>query len=163
MKYRNARLQDLPAIVEIYNSTIASRLVTADTEPVKVESKLNWFKEHNESSRPLWMVEDDGKIIGWVSFSNFYGRPAYNGTAEISIYLTAETRGKGHGKKILQHCIAQCASLKIETLLGFIFSHNYPSITLFEQQGFTIWGYLKNVAQMDGNKYSVSIYGLNIY
>jgi len=37
--YRTAIRSDLPQIVEIYNSTIPSRIVTADTEPVSVESR----------------------------------------------------------------------------------------------------------------------------
>ena len=45
LKYRNATFDDLPKIVAIYNSTIASRMVTADTEEVSVEDKLNWFNE----------------------------------------------------------------------------------------------------------------------
>jgi len=36
---RTALESDLPAIVEIYNSTVPSRMVTADTEPVSVESR----------------------------------------------------------------------------------------------------------------------------
>jgi L-amino acid N-acyltransferase YncA len=39
VNYRNATQQDLVTVVEIYNSTIASRIVTADTKPVTVESK----------------------------------------------------------------------------------------------------------------------------
>ncbi len=162
MNYRNAAISDLPIIVEIYNSTVASRLATADTESVSVESKRDWFNAHNTATRPLWIVEDKGSIIGWVSYNNFYGRPAYSATAELSIYISPKSRGKGYGKKILQYCIEQCPVLKIETLLGFIFSHNQASIALFEQLGFTIWGYLKDVAQMDGHKYSLSIYGLKI-
>ncbi|MFT3981765.1 MAG: GNAT family N-acetyltransferase [Ferruginibacter sp.] len=162
MQYRNATIDDLPLIVEIYNSTIPSRLATADTEPVPVESRVGWFHAHNPETRPLWMIEADGEIIGWVSFNNFYGRPAYDGTAELSIYLSPLARGKGYGKKILQYCIEQCPALQIENLLGFIFSHNQPSITLFEQAGFTLWGLLKEIAVMDGNKYSLSIYGIKI-
>jgi phosphinothricin acetyltransferase len=37
--HRLARREDLPVIVDIYNSTIASREVTADTEPVSVQSR----------------------------------------------------------------------------------------------------------------------------
>ena len=57
MTFRDATLDDLPKIVEIYNSTVTSRLVTADLEPVSVESKLSWFHQHNSEFRPLWMVE----------------------------------------------------------------------------------------------------------
>lgn len=162
MTYRNATTNDLPHIVDIYNSTIPSRLVTADTEPVSVSDKMAWFKNHEPKTRPLWMVEDNQKMIGWVSYNNFYGRPAYAGTAELSIYLHPDARGKGYGKRILQHCIDKAPSLQIHTLLGFIFSHNQPSIVLFEKAGFKEWGLLKDVAIMDEKKYSLSIYGLTI-
>lgn len=36
---RSAITEDLPRIVEIYNSTVDSRMVTADTSPVTVESR----------------------------------------------------------------------------------------------------------------------------
>ncbi|MDR1677843.1 MAG: N-acetyltransferase, partial [Deltaproteobacteria bacterium] len=39
LNYRNAIETDLEEIVEIYNSTIPSRMVTADTEIVSVASK----------------------------------------------------------------------------------------------------------------------------
>ena len=64
MQFRNANSSDLPLIVEIYNSTIASRLVTADTEPVSVESRINWFEAHNADTRPLWIIEEDNASIG---------------------------------------------------------------------------------------------------
>src|SRR5690348_12138576 len=79
---RDAEICDLSTIVEIYNSTIPSRMVTADTEPVTVESRERWFNEHSRSHRPLWVVEYQGQICAWLSFQSFYGRPAYNGTAE---------------------------------------------------------------------------------
>jgi phosphinothricin acetyltransferase len=34
---------DLPAIIDIYNATIPGRMVTADLEPITVESRLRWF------------------------------------------------------------------------------------------------------------------------
>ncbi len=163
MTFRDAALEDLPKIVEIYNSTVASRFVTADLEPVSVESKLDWFHQHNSEFRPLWMIEDFHKnTIGWVSFQDFYGRPAYQKTAEISIYLSDDSRGKGYGKKILQYCIEKAPNLGVENLLAFIFAHNLPSLSLFEKFGFELWANLKNIAELDGEKRSLIILGKNI-
>ena len=159
MQFRNAKTADLSLIVEIYNSTISSRMVTADIVPVTVDEKLSWFNAHHAATRPLWMVEDNNTVVGWASFNNFYGRPAYNGTAEISIYLHPVYRQKGFGKKILAHCINEAPALNIHTLLGFIFAHNQPSIELFLQAGFSQWGNLADVAYMDGNPYSLLIFG----
>ena len=68
VKIRDAALADLPEIVEIYNSTVPSRRVTADPEPVSVESRHSWFREHDPGSRPIWVSEEDVEIAGWFSF-----------------------------------------------------------------------------------------------
>ncbi|MFP3595624.1 GNAT family N-acetyltransferase [Chryseobacterium sp. SIMBA_029] len=161
--FRNADLEDLEKIVEIYNSTIPSRMVTADTEDVSVESRKKWFEEHNPETRPLWVIENhDNGIIGWVSFSSFYGRPAYNGTVEMSIYLDESCRGKGFGKKVLQYCIDNAGKFGVKTLLGFIFLHNEPSLKLFRYFGFEDWGMFPNVAVLDGVERSLVILGKRI-
>ncbi len=146
--HRVARREDLPQIVDIYNSTIPSRLVTADTEPVSVESRVRWFDEHSADSRPLWVVEVHGRIGGWLSFSSFYGRPAYSRTAEISVYVNEAHRKQGLGSYLLTEALARAPSLKLDTLLGFIFGHNLPSLALFEKFGFQRWGVLPKVAAL---------------
>lgn len=163
LKYRDAIQEDLTKIVEIYNSTIRSRMVTADTEPVSVESKRRWFIEHSPTKRPLWVIEDtNDQIIGWVSFQSFYGRPAYDATVEISIYLDEKQRGKGLGKEILQYCIDRSPNFGIKTLVGFIFSHNEPSLKLFRHFGFEDWGTLPNIAVLEGQEMGLKILGKRI-
>lgn len=162
MKFRDATVKDLPKIVEIYNTTIESRMVTADTEPVSVESRMSWFNEHSPDRRPLWVVENDDKIIGWVSFQSFYGRPAYNATTEISIYLHPDARGSGIGKKVLRYAMENCGRYGIKTLLGFIFAHNEPSLKLFRTFGFENWATLPNIAVLDGVERSLIIVGKRI-
>ena len=160
---RDATRADLPLIVAIYNSTIASRVVTADLEPVSVKSRLHWFDEHIPEQRPLWMIEDPGgETIGWVSFQDFYGRPAYSITAEISIYLSEAQRGKGWGRKVLRYCIDRAPALGIKNLVGFIFAHNTPSLRLFEQAGFKEWGTLPHIAVLDGVERSLKIVGRRV-
>lgn len=163
LKCRNATQKDLKIIVEIYNSTISTRMVTADTEPVSVESRQKWFEEHTSDKRPLWVIENfNNTIIGWVSFQSFYGRPAYDATAEISIYLNTQQRGKGLGKQILQYCIENAPKFGIKTLLGFIFSHNGQSLNLFRHLGFEDWATLPNVAVLDGQERTLKILGKRI-
>jgi phosphinothricin acetyltransferase len=161
--YRDANLNDLPKIVEIYNSTIPTLMVTADTEVVSVESRIDWFHDHTPDRRPLWIVENPHKeIFGWVSFQSFYGRPAYNSTAEISIYLHETARGKGIGKQVLQYAIDHCGAYQIKTLLGFIFAHNEQSLKLFHSLGFEEWATLPDVAMLDGIERTLKIVGRRI-
>lgn len=161
--YRDATLTDLAIITAIYNSTVASRMVTADTEVVSIESRLPWFKSHNPQTRPLWMVEqNDGEVVGWVSFQSFYGRPAYNGTVELSIYLEERHRGKGYGRTILKEAISKAPDLALSTILAFIFAHNTPSISLFQKEDFEIWGNFPDIAVLDGIQRSLLILGRKV-
>ena len=162
LNFRHASIEDLPIIVDIYSSTISSRMVTADTEPVSVNDRLDWFKKHSPRSRPLWVVEYEGEICGWASLQSFYGRPAYNGTVEVSIYLHQGFRGNGLGKWILGKVIEECPKLEIDTLLGFIFAHNEPSLRLFSSFGFAKWAHLPGVAKLDGIERDLIILGKKI-
>jgi phosphinothricin acetyltransferase len=163
-RHRLATLDDLPTIVAIYNSTIASREVTADTEPVSVASRLPWFHEHQPGRRPLWVIEESGRdgIIGWISYSNFYGRPAYSGTAEVSIYIDEAWRGKGVGRYALQEAIDFAPQVEVHTVLGFIFGHNQPSLGLFGKFGFETWANLPRVANLDGIERDLIILGKRV-
>lgn len=160
--HRLARFEDLPAIVSIYNSTVASREVTADTEPISVESRHAWFDEHTPERRPLWVAEQDGRVIGWLSYSNFYGRPAYSGTAELSIYIHEDLRGKGLGRYFLNEAIAFAPTIKVHTLLGFIFGHNRASLALFDKFGFERWANMPRVATLDGVERDLIILGKRV-
>ncbi|HWZ47506.1 MAG TPA: GNAT family N-acetyltransferase [Herbaspirillum sp.] len=160
--HRDATPSDLPVIVDIYNTTIASREVTADTEPVSVASRQHWFAGHSPQHRPLWVVEREGEVIGWLSYSDFYGRPAYAATAELSIYIHPSARGQGLGRYFLTQAVGRAADYGIHTLLGFIFAHNLPSLGLFEAFGFARWGHLPGVAVLDGVERDLLILGKRV-
>ena len=162
MIFRDAVTEDLAAIVAIYNATIPSRGVTADLDPVTVESRRPWFAAHDPARRPLWVVEDDTVVVGWLSFSDFYGRPAYAASVEVSIYLAEGARGRGLGGKLLERAMDRAPDLGVHTLLGFIFGHNRASLALFERHGFVRWGTLPRVAALDGVERDLVIVGLRV-
>jgi len=160
--HRLATRGDLAQIVDIYNSTIPSRQATADTEPVSVESRVKWFEDHHPDVRPLWVVEGEGHIAAWLSFSAFYGRPAYDKTAELSVYVHDSFRNRGLGSYLLTQAITHAPSISLNTLLGFIFGHNEPSLKLFEKFGFGRWGELPRVASLDGVERDLVIVGRRV-
>jgi len=159
MTIRDATEADLPAIVAIYNATIAGRMATADTQPVTVESRRNWFREHHPHTRPLWVALRNDVIVAWLSFQSFYGRPAYHATAELSIYVAPDCQRKGIGNALLAKAIEQTPRLGLKTLLGFIFGHNEASLRLFAKFGFQRWGVLPRVADLDGVERDLIIVG----
>lgn len=136
MEFRKAVHVDLPRIVEIYNQIIPSRLATADLEPVTVADREAWF-----------------------ALEPFYGRPAYEHTAEISVYIDQAVRHQGVGSRALQFVIDQLPQLGITAIVAYIFGHNQPSLKLFRHFGFAEWGSLPRVAELDGVQRDLKILG----
>ncbi|MBB1122810.1 GNAT family N-acetyltransferase [Limosilactobacillus albertensis] len=156
--YEKATIEDLPRIVEIYNQIISSRIATADLKPVTVDERKEWFASFDKN-HPIWVIKDKNEIIGWVALEHFYGRPAYNHTSEIAIYLDQHSQKQGVGRNTLRFVISQLPNLNIETIVAYIFGHNHPSLNLFKSFGFTQWGLLPQVAELDNIKRDLVILG----
>ena len=162
MIVRDALPDDLPAIVAIYNSIVPGRMVTADLEPVTVASREPWFQQHEPARRPIWVVEDAGEVVAWLSFDTFYARAAYDATVMIAIYVAESRRRTGLGRLLLARAIERAPSLGIRVLLGYIFGHNAPSLRLFEAFGFARWAQLPEVARLDGTDRDLIIVGRRV-
>jgi L-amino acid N-acyltransferase YncA len=162
MIIRDAVEADLPAIVEICNTSIRSRISTAQLEPVSVEERAPWFRSHSAETRPLWVTERDGEIAGWLSFHSFMPRGAYRGTVEISLYVDQQFRRMGVGRALLEKAIAHSPRFRIHVLVGCIFGHNEPSLRLFEKLGFERWGFLPRIARVDEVERDLVILGRHI-
>jgi L-amino acid N-acyltransferase YncA len=161
MTIRHGTLADLPAIVDIYNASIPGRLATADTEPVTVDQRREWFAGFSAGQRPIW-VYDVGGVAGWLGLRSFYGRPAYHGTVECAVYVSPLLRRSGIARRLLEHALHESPGLGIRTILAFVFAHNAPSVTLFERYAFERWGNLPRVAELDGIERDLLILGLRV-
>jgi L-amino acid N-acyltransferase YncA len=162
MTIRDATEADLPAVIDIYNATVPTRIVTAELEPVSMESRLPWFREHSPEHHPFWVIETDQAIAAWLSFHEFITRSAYRGAAEISVYVHEAFRRRGLARRLLEEAIARSPTLGIHSLIGWIFAHNEPSLQLFAQLGFERWGLLPRVARLDDVERDLVIVGLHV-
>jgi len=162
MPIRLAQPADLPDIVAIYNASIPGRMATADTVPVTVEERQPWFRDFSPTTRPLWLCcnAKTGAIEGWLSVRSFYGRPAYHATVELGVYVAPHAQRRGVARTLLAHALAQAPALGVRTLLAFVFGHNAPSIALFERAGFSAWGRLPRVAELDCVERDLVILGM---
>jgi phosphinothricin acetyltransferase len=151
MHIRDATEADLPAIVEIYNESIPGQWSTADTKPVRVEDRLEWFRCHDAARRPLWVLEVDDTVVAWVSLEWFYqGRPAYDATAEISLYVASRHRRKGYGSFLKKRMIERCPELGVRNVISMHFDHNDATRRLNDKLGFKEMGHLSEIAEIGG-------------
>ncbi|MEP6604141.1 MAG: N-acetyltransferase family protein [Spartobacteria bacterium] len=161
-KIRDAVDVDLPAIVSIYNAAVATRMSTAQLDPVTVEERRDWIGEHSPDRHPFWVIDCEGAVAGWLTIKPFIQRCAYRGTVEVSVYVDPKFHRRGIGRLLLREAITRAPQLKITAMIGLIFGHNEPSLRLFEQLGFTRWGLLPRVALLDGVPRDLAIMGWHV-
>jgi L-amino acid N-acyltransferase YncA len=156
---RCAKVEDLPRILEIYNAWISDASSTGAVETALVAEELEWFAGHQGGKRPLWVLEENGLIVGWSALSSFRDEPTFARTAEVSIYVAREHQRRGFGRCLLERVMESCPALGIDTLLGFVVAYNLPSKRLFERLGFARWGLLPEVALINGARRDLVIFG----
>jgi len=160
---RIAQVDDLPAIVEIYNLAIRLKSATADTSSITVESRRQWLTDHPPQRHPVYVATRDGVVTGWGSISPYRaGRGALRFTAEVSYYVHEAYRRQGIGRTLLQHAIDDCPRLGLKTLFALLLEVNTPSVCLLESLGFVRWGYMPDVADFDGCECGHLIYGQRV-
>ena len=160
---RLATEADLPFIVDIYNQSIPGGWSTADTRPITVAERVEWFRKFDPARRPIWVAEAEGQVVATTYLSSFYaGRPAYDATAEISIYIATQFHRRGLGRKLKEFVISQCPRLGVTTLLSMYFDHNQATHRINQSLGLEQMGHLTEIAVVQGQKRGLIISGLRI-
>lgn len=163
LSIRNATEADLPAIVDIYNQSIPAGWSTADTQPVTVADRLPWFRNFDSAKRPIWVAEIDGSVVATAYLSSFYdGRPAYDATAEVSVYVATAYHRRGIGRQFKEWVIEQCPRLDVTTLLSMHFDHNEATKRIIEGLGFQRMGHLTEIATVQGQRRGLVIWAFRI-
>jgi L-amino acid N-acyltransferase YncA len=156
LNIRQATAADLGQITEIYNDAVEKTTATFDTEAKTSEEQENWFVKH-DASHPILVAEQDGPIVAWASLSQWSDRCAYSGTAEISLYVKEEYRGKGVGKQLMAALIQQGKTAGLHTLIARIAGSNKISVDLCKSFGFQYIGTMKEVGKKFGQLLDVHL------
>lgn len=155
-KTRLASLNDLGAILNIYNQGIEDRIATLEENQKDIEYMTEWFNNHNERFAVL-VIEDNDEIVGWASLNAYSNRSAYAGVADLSIYIRRDYRGKGVGSSLLKEI--ECTAIKndFNKIVLFTFPFNNLGQGLYKKNGFREVGVFKNQGKLDGRFVDVMI------
>ena len=160
---RFAHIADLPSIVDIYNQAIKSKSATGDMSEFNVEERINWFNKFDTENYPVYIAEQNDKIVGYATLSPYRpGREAMKKIAEISFYVDYSFHGVGIGSSLLEYAILDCKRLQKKTLVSILLDINPESIFLLKKFKFEEWGRLPQVIDFNGNLCDHLIYGLNL-
>jgi L-amino acid N-acyltransferase YncA len=142
---RDAREDDLPSILNIYNDVIVNTTAVYSEKPHTLQMRKDWYQERVNNNFPVFVAVSDGNIAGFCSFGHFRAWPCYRYTVEVSVYVDASYRGKGVSKIMLQSLIERAKQMNIHALLAGISADNEISINLHRSFGFDEVAHFKEV------------------
>ncbi len=153
---RTAISSDLEAILKIYNQGIEDRIATLETETKNMEYMKSWFEDHQDRYQIL-VAEDEGQLVGWASLNRYSQRRAYDGVADLSIYISREYRGKGLGSHLLSALEQVAKEKQFYKIVLFTFPNNIAGQRLYRKQGYREVGIFEKQGILDGNMIDVMI------
>ncbi len=145
---RSAGADDAETICAIYNEGIADR-TTLETESRTPDERRSWLAAR-DARHPVVVVESDGMVVGWASLNVFNPRDAYRHVADISVYVTRASRGKGAGTALLERLVELGREIGFHKLVLAGFPWNAASVALYRRLGFREVGVYREQGLLDG-------------
>ena len=146
---RPAGSHDLAAILHIYNQGIEDRIATLEMDVKDMNYMHNWFQQHQQRYAVI-VAESEGQIVGWASLNPYSQRCAYDGVADLSVYIAREHRGKGVGSILLEQLEQLARNNNFHKIVLFTFPFNQVGQGLYHKLGYREVGTFKEQGILDG-------------
>ena len=134
---RPSQPSDMAAITAIYKHHVLHGTGTFEIDPPSLEDMTARREDVLSKGLPYLVLENEGQVVGFAYCNWFKPRPAYRFSAEDSIYLAADTAGKGWGRLLLAELCQVAEKVGIRKLIAVIGdSGNAGSIGVHTSVGF---------------------------
>jgi L-amino acid N-acyltransferase YncA len=159
---RTARLSDATAIQAIYAPfCLPDAFASFEYVPPDV-SEMKLRMEAVQISLPWLVFEESDKVLGYAFASQYQVRAAYGWSVSVSVYLAAEARGRGVGKRLYAALFGILRELGYFNAYAGITLPNPGSVALHESMGFTQVGLTPKVGYKGGAWHDVLLLGLQL-
>src|SRR5260221_5117043 len=95
---RPAREADIPAISDIYNNIILNTTACYQYEAQTLEMRKAWYDSKIKDGYPVFVAEDEGRLVGFRCYVPFRAYTAYKYTVGISVYVAVRQRRESISK-----------------------------------------------------------------
>lgn len=136
MHVRPAAKADLPAINAIYNFYVETSPATFDIEPMTGRWRQDWFEARKASGLPVLVADSGVGVAGWCCLLPWSSKGAYRTTADESIYVADDQRGRGVGKALLAAVLGEARALGLEVVMAGVVGCQEASLALHQSMGF---------------------------
>ena len=152
MQVLDAREEDLPGVLAIYNEVIASTTAVYRDDPATLEDRRDWWHARAAQGYPVLVAVEAGAVLGFASFGDFRHAPGYRYTVEHSVHVRNDRRGSGVGRALMQPLIARARAMGKHVMMAGVDADNDGSIRFHERLGFEVVGHLREVGFKFGRR-----------
>lgn len=144
---RPAAEADVDQIRAIWNAIIRETTITF-TDREKTTEEITEMIH----SAPVLVAEEKSTLLGFATYGPFRSGPGYRFTAEHSIYLRSDVKGRGMGCAMLTQLISHARGSGITTFVAGIAGDNHTALKFHEKMGFKVAGRLSGVGFKFGQR-----------
>lgn len=116
---RDVKQEDAGKLLDIYSYYVKHTAISFESEVPSLAEFENRIRGITERY-PYLVIENDGAVEGYAYAHLFVGRDAYSYSAEMTIYLDPESRGKGLGKILYGELESRLKTMGITNLYACI-------------------------------------------
>ena len=154
---RTAQAEDAADIQAIYAPFVQETSVSFETVPPSVETMAARISS-NLARHGYFVAQSEAGILGFAYASPYRPRPAYDRTAEVSVYLAPQAQGRGIAQALYRALFAHLAARGFHTAVAIVTLPNPQSAQLHERCGFAHVGSLQDVGRKFGQWHGTAIY-----
>jgi phosphinothricin acetyltransferase len=147
----------LDRVLQIYTHYVLNTTATFHSRPLTRE-EMREIVFFNSEKYKTFVICEEGEVCGYVLITQHKKREAYDGTAEVTVYLKPFFIGKGIGSMAIRHVEDYAKKQKLHVLVGTICGENEESIRLFDKNGYVKCAHYKEVGQKFGQVLDVVAY-----
>ncbi len=139
MLIRDATIDDVPTITDLFNALISTTTIAWRDQPASADEMLDWFAHQHENGDPVLVADDHGITVGYTSWTAFRGGdrfPGYRHTVEHTIHVDGNYHGQGIGRSLLTALIEIARQRGLHVMVAGIDADNTASIALHHGLGF---------------------------
>ncbi|MGA0542778.1 GNAT family N-acetyltransferase [Neotabrizicola sp. VNH66] len=147
---RDATPADAAAIAAIYNDAVLNTTAIWNEITVDAANRVAWMAARRGAGFPVLVAEVDGTVAGYASYGPWRAFDGYRATAEHSVYVATDFRGRGLARALMQALIARARGQGLHVLVAAIEAENAASVALHRSLGFGNDHVMRQVGQKFG-------------
>ena len=144
---RDALMEDMPAVLAIYNASIATTTTWSERLQT-LEEREQWYGERRACGEGVVVATDGDDVIGFAAYGPFRDNelwPGYRFTVENTVHVRDAHQRRGIGRVLMEALFDRAERGGVHAMIAAVDGENSASIAFHAAVGFVEVGRLPQI------------------